>query len=94
MVEGLLIIICCVFYFIELLNTESILRFSKLLFFYITIAIFIWWIIVTPMVFYDIYFKSEDWDLIILQWQIYLTANFFMYTTFAIGLMVSEPEKK
>ncbi len=89
---GLIIIMCSVFYFIEILQNNQILKFYKSIYFYISISIFTWWIIITPLSFYDLYFKNSDWKFIVLQWQIYLFANFFMYTTFTLGLIFSKPE--
>ncbi|AUC76224.1 hypothetical protein [Olleya sp. Bg11-27] len=93
-IAGAIIILgCSIFYFIELLLSDHILQFYKSVYFYIAIAIFIWWIVITPLTFYDVYMVGSDWNYIILQWEIYLSLNFMMYTTFAIGLLVSKPEK-
>ncbi len=89
---ALIIFLCTMLYFIEILKSEYILTFYKSLNFYISSAILIWWLIVTPMVFYDIYFSKADWNFVILKWQIYMLANIFMYTTFTIGLIYSKPE--
>ena len=93
-IGGLIIITCSVLYFLEILQNNQVFKFYQSIYFYISISIFVWWIITTPLTFYDLYFKNEDWKFIILQWQIYLFANFFMYATFAIGLIVSKPEKE
>ena len=90
---AVLIIISTVSYFLEIINNDKILTFYKDLYFYVAVAIFMWWIIVTPVSFFDIYFRAEDWNFILLKWQIYLIANMFMYITFAIGLIVSKTEK-
>ncbi|WP_452224591.1 hypothetical protein [Lacinutrix chionoecetis] len=90
---ALIILLCFVLYFIELLLHNRIMYFYKSLYFYITIGIFLWWIIITPLTFYDLYFSNADWNFIFLQWQIFLFANFIMYTTFVIGLIVSKPEQ-
>lgn len=92
-VGSLLIIISTISYFIELILSDKILFFYRDLYFYISVALFMWWIIMTSLSFYDIYSKNGDWNFILLKWQIYLIANLFMYTTFAIGLIVSKPEK-
>lgn len=89
---AIIIIICVLFYFLEVLQNEKILFFYKSINFYIASAILVWWLIITPLVFYDLYFTKGDWDFVILKWQIYLFANIFMYTTFTIGLIVSKPE--
>lgn len=89
---AVIILLCTIFYFIEVLRSENILMFYRYINFYISLAIFIWWLIITPLVFYDIYNSQADWTFVILKWQIYLFANIFMYTTFTIGLIVSKPE--
>ena len=94
MFGALIILLCTIFYFIEILQSEKILIFYKSLNFYISAAIFIWWLIVTPIVFYDIYMSNSDWNFIFLRWQIYLFANIIMYLTFTFALIWYKPEKK
>ncbi|WP_417236187.1 hypothetical protein [Bizionia paragorgiae] len=91
---ALIILMCCAFYLFELLQSDAVLQMHKHLYFYITIAIFLWWIIVTPLTFYDLYFRSADWNFIILKWQIHLFANMFMYFTFSFALWWCKPEFK
>lgn len=91
--SGILIILCAVFYFIEIIETDKILDFYKLIYFYISFAIFIWWLVITPLVFYDRYYILTDRDFMILKRSIYIFANLFMYTTFAIGFLISKPER-
>ncbi|WP_298344379.1 hypothetical protein [uncultured Algibacter sp.] len=90
---AIIIFLCSVFYFIEILQSEKILIFYKSLNFYISAAIFIWWLIVTPIVFYDIYMSNSDWNFIFLRWQIYLFANILMYSTFTFALIWCRPQK-
>lgn len=89
---AIIILLCCSFYLFELMKSDSILNIQTNLYFYITVGIFMWWIILTPLSFYDLYFVNADWNFIILKWQMYLFANFFMYTAFTIGLIVSKPD--
>lgn len=89
---ALIIFLCTVFYFIEILQSDKILTFYKSLNFYISAAIFIWWLIITPLVFYDIYNSNKDWNFIFLKWQIYLFANIVMYLTFTFALIWCKPE--
>ncbi|HLV15181.1 MAG TPA: hypothetical protein VKY41_08375 [Xanthomarina sp.] len=89
---GVIILLCVILYFIEMLLSDKVITFYKSLNFYISVAIFIWWLIVTPIVFYDIYNSTADWNFVFLKWQIYLFANIFMYSTFSVGLMVSNSE--
>tara|TARA_R110001592_G_scaffold64188_2_gene197371 strand:+ start:534 stop:1253 length:720 start_codon:yes stop_codon:yes gene_type:complete len=89
---AIVIFLCTVFYFIEVLQSAKILTFYRSLNFYINLAIFIWWLIITPIVFYDIYDFTGDWNFIFLKWQIYLFANIFMYSTFTFALIFCKPE--
>lgn len=91
---AVIVFLCSMFYFIEMLQSDNVYRFYKLFNFYVSICIFIWWLIITPLVFYDLYHTNGDWNYIILKWQIYLFANIFMYGTFTFGLIVSSPENE
>ena len=87
-----IIFICTVFYFIEVLQSDKILTFLRSLNFYISAAIFIWWLIITPIVFYDIYGENRDLTYIQLKKYIYLLANIVMYSTFTFALIFCKPE--
>lgn len=91
---ALVIFLCTVFYFIETLQSDKILTFYKSLNFYISVGIFVWWLIITPIVFYDNYTSNLDWNFIFLRWQIYLFANIIMYSTFTFALIFCTPEKE
>lgn len=88
---AMIIFMCTVFYFIEVLKDERILTFYKSINFYISSAIFIWWLIITPIVFYDIYGEYRDMVYINLRRQIYLFANIVMYLTFTFALVYCKP---
>lgn len=89
---AIIIFLCSIFYFVEILQSEMILTFYKSLNFYISASVFIWWLIITPLVFYDIYNSYYDWNFIFLKWQIYLLANIIMYSTFTFALIFCKPE--
>ena len=91
---ALIIFLCTVFYFIEILLSDTILVFYKSLNFYISITIFIWWLIITPLGFFERYFFTSDWDFVFLKWQIYLFANIFMYLTFTFALIWCRPQNE
>jgi hypothetical protein len=97
---SIIIFLCSMFYFMETLQSDRILTFYKSLNFYISTAIFIWWLIITPIVFYDVYFKYEigssnrDWNFMFLRWQIFLFANIIMYSTFTFALIWCKPQKE
>ncbi len=89
----ILVILCVTFYFLEILQSEKILSFYKSIHFYISVSLFIWWIITTPLVFYESYSSNEDWNYVILKWQIKLFANFLMYSIFTFALIWCRPRK-
>ncbi len=89
---AIIVFLCSVFYFIEVLQSDKILTFYKSINFYISFAIFIWWLIITPLVFYDLYHSNDDWNFIFLKWQIYMFANIFMYSTFTFALIYCKPD--
>lgn len=92
-VLGFIIIIeCVVFYFIETLNSDKILNFYKSLNFYISAVILIFWLVKTPLSFYEIYYRKIDMDYVNLRGNINLFIISFMYLTYTIGLIVSYPE--
>ncbi len=93
-VGTLIIFLCTTFYFFETLTSNKVLTFYKSINFYISAAIFIWWLIITPLVFYDIYHSDMDWNFIFLKWQIYLSANIIMYLTFTFALLWCKPENE
>ncbi|QXP58499.1 hypothetical protein [Olleya sp. HaHaR_3_96] len=87
------ILVGTIFYFIELLQSNKILNFYIFLDFYISIALFFWWIVTTPVIFYGVYNSFEDLDFVLLKWQIFLFSNVLMYLIFAFGLLISKTEK-
>ena len=86
-------LICVALYFIEFLKGEAIVNAFKTFSFYASASLFIWWLIITPLIFFDIYNTVNDWDFVNLKRRIFLFTNMFMYSCFAIGLIVSVPEK-
>lgn len=88
----IIIFMCVIFYFIEVLQSNKILKFYKSINFYISSVILIWWLIITPLVFYQVYFNNVDWNFIFLKWQIFLFSNIFMYSTFTFSFIFCNPE--
>jgi len=87
-----IIIICTILYFMEVLKSEKILTFYRSINFFIATIIFIWFLVVTPLVFYNVYFSKDDWDFIILKSVIILSMNVFMYLTFSFALLWCKPQ--
>ena len=77
-----------------MLQSYKVLNFYNELYFYISSAFLIWYLITTPLIFYQIYFSTADWSFIFLKWQIFLFANVFMYLTFTFALIYCKPEKE
>lgn len=97
---ALIIFVCTVFYFIEILSSENILFFYKSINFYISATIFIWWLIIAPMSFYDVYYKYEvdksfyDENFHDLRRLIFLFSNIFMYLTYTFAFIWCKPENE
>ncbi len=86
------IMLCVVIYFLELLNSDKIMSFYKSMNFYIAAVFFIYFLIYTPLVFYQIYYSTADWEFIFLRRDIILFANMFMYLTFAFAFIWCKPD--
>ncbi|MCK0125682.1 hypothetical protein MWU76_14920 [Gelidibacter sp. F2691] len=87
-----LVLLCVCFYFIEVLESDKVLTFYKSIYFWISSVILLWYLITTPLLFYEIYFSTADWNFVILKWQIYLAANVCMYLSFTIALLWCKPQ--
>lgn len=83
--------ICITLYFIEFLQSDSILSIFKTFGFYASIGLLFWWLIITPVIFFDFYNTVADWNFVNLKRLIFLFANIFMYTCFTVGLIISKP---
>jgi hypothetical protein len=88
-----LVLISVSFYFIEILRSDYIIAFYKSINFYISSIVFIWYLVLTPIVFFNIYFSASDWDFVFLKWEMYLSMNIFMYLGFAIALFYCKPQR-
>ena len=92
-----IILVCVALYFVEILNSDRILNFYKSISFYISATIFVWWLIITPITFYDVYFVYEvgighfDKDFLVLRNFVYLSANIFMYLTYTFAFIWCKP---
>ena len=89
---GFVIILCVFFYFMEILKSDNILTFHRSLNFYISCSILLFWLIKTPLVFFEQYYRTTDMSYIALRGYINLIAISYMYIMYTIGLIVSNPE--
>ncbi|MGR7814527.1 hypothetical protein [Lacinutrix undariae] len=88
-----IILQCAFFFFFEILQSEAILSFHKTINFYISSAILFFWLLKTPLVFYEIYYTQSDLSYVYLRSYINLGVIIFMYLTFTFGLIISKPKK-
>lgn len=91
-VFGTMVILLAVcLYLVELLLSDNILKINTSLNFYLAATLILWYLIVTPLSFYNEYFSSADWNFVILKYQIFLLANVCMYLTFTFALIYCKP---
>lgn len=91
-ITALAVVLCIVLYFVEVLKSDKIIEFYHSMNFYIAASMLFWYLAITPLTFYNVYFTTSDWNFVILKWQIYLFTNIFMYSCFSIGLICSKPQ--
>ena len=92
---GALVILNCIcLYFIEILNSDKILVFYKSLNSIISITLFLWWLIITSLLFYEVYFSALDIGYLNLRSNVYLFSNLFMYLTFSFALIWCDPKQE
>ena len=87
------ILICVGLYFIELIQSERILNFNRLLMFYVSCAFLFFYLIINGLIFYERYFTIYDMTYVYLRTNIYLFANIFMYSMFTFALLWCRPQK-
>lgn len=88
----LIIVLCAVFYLVEVLMSEKIISFYKSFHFYVASVFFIFFLIKTPISFFQIYYSTNDWNFVFLRDEIILFCNLFMYITFSLALLICKPE--
>lgn len=74
-------------YYLEILRSDKILYFYKLLPFYISVGVLVFFLCVTPLFIYSTYFKSSNGTYILLHKVILYTTNTFMYGFFIYGFL-------
>ena len=92
--DASVVCICVALYLLELLKSNAVLNMFTSFGLYASTGLFVWWLVITPIIFYDQYNTTADWDFANLKRRVFLFANIFMYTCFAIGLIISKPHLK
>ncbi|MGS2725992.1 hypothetical protein ACU8DI_05245 [Psychroserpens sp. BH13MA-6] len=82
---SVIVSIYVILYFIELMNSEVLLEYYKLASFYISIALFLWYICVTPLFIFDNYFKAVNTKFVDFRRILLLIINICTYLCFAFG---------
>ena len=88
----IIILLSTIFYLFEILNSDKLLTFFKSIYFYVAAICFVWWLVHTPLTFFQVYYNRADPDFIVLRNFIKLIMNIIMYFGFTIALIVSKPE--
>lgn len=88
----IVVLLSSIFYLFEILNSDRVLTFYKSIYFYVASLCFVWWLVHTPVKFFQVYHTGADWDYIVLRNLIKLTVNIIMYFGFIVALIVSKPE--
>ena len=95
MLNALAIFLCVSMYFIEVLSSNKILDFYKSFNFYVSVVIMLWWLVITPLVFYNhFYYYGQDDAYKLIQLTVYFCANLFMYLSFILLLILYKPNKE
>ncbi|QXP78920.1 MULTISPECIES: hypothetical protein [Winogradskyella] len=89
-----MIFVAVFLYLLDILQSFRITYFYKSIYFYINIAILIWTLVTGPIMFYEVYFSTADWNFVILKWQIFLSVNFIFYLTLSLALIYCKTEIK
>lgn len=89
----LLLFISVIFFYLELLKSDKILKIKNFLPFYISVGTLIFYLCITPIFIFSEYFKAGNDLFIKLQISLLLYANIFMYSVYIIGFIVCQKKK-
>ena len=93
LVGTLLLIVCIILFYFELLQTDLILKLKKFLPMYISVGLMVFNLCVTPVDIFSEYFSEENTFFVKLHNAVYLYTNIFMYSLFAIGFIICSRKK-
>lgn len=83
-----------IFYFVELMRSEEFLNFYKLPSFYISIALLIWYLSVTPLFIFDSYFHAMNSKFVEFRAKFLLFINIFTYLCITFGFWYALKQSK
>lgn len=88
------IMLCVMLYFSEILMSEKIMAFYKSFHFYVAAAFFVFFLIRTPITFYQIYYNGTDTAFVNFRRFLILFCNVLLYVTFIIALIKCKPQSQ
>ncbi len=88
-IGAMLILFVILIYFFEILKSDEILYFNKILPFYVAVGALVFHLGVTPLFIYSKYYsESKSPDFVQIYRIILTAANIFMYTCYTIGFII------
>lgn len=94
LLEAIVVFICIIFYFMELIMSDEILKFSKSAHFYIGVSLFLWYLCVTPLFIFDGFLLSVNSEFNEFRYFTLLFLNIFMYSCITYGFIKSVYKRK
>ena len=91
---SVILLLSVMFYFYEVLLSERVLVFYKLLAFYVAIGALIFHLTITPIDIYFEYAVDSDSNFFKFRSFVLYSASFFMYTCYIIGFIVCSKKNK
>ncbi|WP_367587986.1 hypothetical protein [Aquimarina sp. 2201CG1-2-11] len=85
---SLILLLSVLFYFFEVLQSDKVLIFYKLLPFYVSIGALVFHLVITPIDIYFEYTKHPNSNFFKIREYVLSSANIFMYTCYSIGFIV------
>ncbi len=90
----LLLLVFIVYFYFQVLQSDKILDFYKILIFYISVGALVYHILVNPIFIYGEYYSKESPNYHKIYISILTFANIFMYTCYTIGFVVCSRKNK
>jgi len=84
----LYLVVLIMLYHFEILKSDRILKFYKIMPFYVSLGLLIWHVSTTPVFIYNKYFSLQSPDFIYLQMVLLKSVNIFLYGILILGFMV------
>ncbi len=95
LIGSIFILLHIIYFFFQILQSEQILDFYKIIFFYVAIGTLVFHLSVSPILIYSKYFSNAKSPEFVQIYKIILSAaNIFLYTCYTIGFMVCLKKNK